>query len=171
MATQEQKPPKLPPKQAKFCEEYVISLKKGESAIRAGYGEKGAHVTATRLLKKAKVLEYIEFLKAKRNKAVDITPESVLAELKRFINADITDCIGLTPQEVKELPIDIRRMISGYKHTTNTFMGRVTEVIELKFYNKEKFIEMVNRHIGLYEKDNKQKGGLIVVKPKRPKRQ
>ena len=42
-------------REERFAREYVIDLNGQEAAKRAGYAPRAAHVTAARLLKKAKV--------------------------------------------------------------------------------------------------------------------
>ena len=152
----------LTDKQERFCQEHIIDLSKRKAAIRAGYRENTAAEQASRLLTYVKIKERISELMEKRAEAVDITQQEVLLELKNFFYSDITEAIELSPSEVKELPAELRRMVSGFKHTTRKIAGSdgdaglVEEVIEIKFYDKLRALDMINRHIGLYEKDNKQ---------------
>ena len=51
----------LNPKYKLFAEEYIQNgFKAKQAAISAGYSQRSAHVTATRLIKNADVLEYIK---------------------------------------------------------------------------------------------------------------
>lgn len=54
----------LTPRERRFCEEYLRTGKKEQSAIAAGYKEKGAAVQANRMLKNDKILAYIRTLQA-----------------------------------------------------------------------------------------------------------
>lgn len=150
---------KLNEKQKQFCREYLIDLNATQAAIRAGYSEKTAKEIASQHLTKLNVQNYISELKEKRNKRVQITQDEVLKKLLIWLNSDITETIGLNQQQIKELPIEVRRLITSYKRTVRTVPtsnGVVEEEnIELKFVSKEKAIEMVNRHIGFYDADNK----------------
>ena len=153
---------KLTDKQIRFCKEYIIDLNQTQAAIRAGYSEKTAYSIGNNLLKKVEIQSYIQELKKKRSEKIEITAEQVLIELKNWAMSDITETIGLSPQQVKELPKEVRRLITKYKHTKRILPDDfgTEETIELWFVSKEKALEMINRHIGFYEVDNKQKTSL-----------
>ncbi len=157
---------KLTDKQEKFCNEYLIDLNATQAAIRSGYSPKTSQVISTENLSKPIIQERIAELKAIRAEDEGITPAEVLRELKNFAYSDITETLTLSVDEIKELPIELRRMISSYKQTTTHFQGGHTTLIELKFVDKMKAIEMINRHIGFYEEDNKQsKQDIIINRP------
>jgi hypothetical protein len=95
-----------------------------------------------------------------------ISAVQVLRELIQFGFSDITDYMDLTVAEIKQLPSDVRRCIASYKSKTVTYLPRgakpgeeVTETnVEIKLTDKIKAMEMINKHIGFYLEDNKQKG-------------
>jgi len=157
----------LTDKQEEFCQQYLIDLNATQAAIRAGYSEKTAQQIGTENLSKPVIQARIGELKAYRAEIVSVSQQEVLRELKNFFYSDITDTINLSPQEVKELPEDIRRMISSYKHTKrkvgDSEEGVIEESVELKFYDKLKVAEMINRHIGFYEEDNSQRVTELVI--------
>lgn len=157
----------LTEKQIRFCEEYVIDLNATQAAIRAGYSEGSAKEQGSRLLTNANIQDYLSELKQKASDILEITHQDVLKRLKTWAESDITETIGLTPEQLKELPLEIRQLITSYKHTKKTYQigdDPVTEdYIELKFVSKEKAIEMIGRHIGFYEKDNSQQAGNIMI--------
>ena len=62
----------LRPREQKFCEAYLQTGKKEESAIQAGYSPKSAAVAASRLLKKDNVLAYIRALQARAREELHI---------------------------------------------------------------------------------------------------
>lgn len=72
---------KLTPRQEQFVENYVLCGNATEAARRAGYGERGAGVTATRLLKNANVLAAIDVLRAANAERFALSRESVIGEL------------------------------------------------------------------------------------------
>jgi len=51
---------KLTPKQVNFCKWYVVTRNGTQAAIKAGYSAKAAKETASRLLTKVNVLNFIE---------------------------------------------------------------------------------------------------------------
>ena len=73
---------KAPDKQIQFAQEYIIDFNGKQAAIRAGYSPNSAEVTASRLLRTAKVRSEIERLLedpvGKRNE----TRERILSELE-----------------------------------------------------------------------------------------
>ena len=163
--------PKLTPKQQMFCEEYLIDLNATQAAIRAGYSEKTARDIACENLAKPNISDEIAELKQKRSEKIEIDSNNVLKELLNWAYGDVTETMLLTVQEVKELPDHKRRLITGFKtiqsKTTNK-KGEVVEedLLELKFVSKEKAMEMITRHIGLYELDNRQGSLTINIPPK-----
>ena len=62
----------LNPRERRFCESYLKTGKKEQSAIEAGYSEKSARTQATRLLKKDEILAYIRTLQAQAREELNI---------------------------------------------------------------------------------------------------
>ena len=71
----------LTPRQEQFVENYILCGNATEAARRAGYGERGAGVTATRLLKNANVLAAIDELRAANAERFSLSREAVIEEL------------------------------------------------------------------------------------------
>lgn len=76
---------KLTPKQEKFCVEYLVDLNATQAAIRAGYSEKTAEATASRLLRNVKVQTRIQEL---RKEYFTKTIASA-AEVEAFLSASL----------------------------------------------------------------------------------
>jgi phage terminase small subunit len=72
----------LTPKQERFCREFLVDMNGTKASVRAGYGERSAHVTASRLLKKANVAARISELQAETAKRLEVTVDSVMADLE-----------------------------------------------------------------------------------------
>jgi phage terminase small subunit len=68
----------LTPKQQRFVEEYLVDLNATQAAIRAGYSEKSATVTASRMLANVSVEAAIAEGKAERSDRTEITQDYVL---------------------------------------------------------------------------------------------
>ena len=62
----------LTPKEQKFCEAYFRLGEKQKAAIEAGYSEKSAAVTASRLLKNDKCLAYIHAIQKRAREELHI---------------------------------------------------------------------------------------------------
>ena len=77
---------KLSPREQRFCEYYPWASSGTEAAKQAGYAEKGAHVTACRLLKKPKIEAEITRQREIGAEKAKITPEEVINRIKRDID-------------------------------------------------------------------------------------
>lgn len=134
---------KLTPKQERFCEEYLIDLNAKQAAIRAGYSPKTAENQASRLLSIVKVQEFISEKRSKLSEKIGLSAEWVLNRLK-----DISDrCIQAEPVMIRGLD------------------GKLVESGEYKFDSAgaNKATELIGRHLGVFELDNKQKSSVINV--------
>ncbi len=153
---------KLTDKQRTFCEEYMIDLNATQAAIRAGYSEKTAKDIACENLAKPNIQEYLAELKGKRSDKLEIDSTKVLQELLNWAYGDTTEIMLLSPEKIKALPIEKRRLITGYKYHYNVKQtdknGAHTyhTLVEPSFISKEKAMEMITKHIGFNELDNMQ---------------
>jgi phage terminase small subunit len=73
---------------ARFSQEYAKDFNATQAAIRSGYAAKGAHVTASRLLRRPKVRAAIDAILAKAAQATGITVERTLKEIARIAYGD-----------------------------------------------------------------------------------
>jgi len=161
---------KLTDKQERFCQEYIIDLNATQAAIRAGYSKNTAQEIGSENLSKPIIQARVSELKESRLERTTLTQDEVLEELKNFAYSDITETMELEFSQLKELPPEIRRMIASYKKSSTNFDGGEKIVYEIKFIDKMKAFEMLNRHIGFYEKDNKQKEQIIISESERDER-
>ena len=72
---------KLPAKQQRFCDEYLIDLNATQAAIRAGYSPKTARMIANENLTKPYIKEYIEKRMAEKEKELIADQDEVLKYL------------------------------------------------------------------------------------------
>lgn len=162
---------KLTDKQERFCEEYVIDNNATQAAIRSGYSEKTAKDIGSQNLAKLNIQEYIAELKAGISKRCEVDADDIVLQLDEYRRSNIADYVELTTEattvvssegvtstpeiqvlkfkDFKDLTDEQKRCIESIKQGKNG--------IELKLHGTEWSIEKLNRHIGFYEKDNKQK--------------
>lgn len=102
-----------------FIEEYLIDFNGTQAAIRAGYSDKGARVTAHRLLTNANVQEAIE----KRINELSMSADEVIVRLTNIARN------GLTSSRLR--PSDVLRALEliGKSHTL--FTDRITGKLDL----------------------------------------
>ena len=126
-------------KQKQFCEEYIIDLNGTQAAIRAGYSKKTANRIASELLSKLDIQEYICELKNKRSERVKYSQDELMRDILEVKNR----CMQANPVLDKE--------------------GNETGVWKFDSNGANKALDMLMKHTGGYETDNKQKAFNISV--------
>lgn len=86
---------KLTEKERIFADEYIKTTNATQSAIKAGYAENSASVTGSKMLRKAKVRQYIDAVMSERSKNTIATADEVLQYLSRVMNGEEKDAFGL----------------------------------------------------------------------------
>ena len=152
-------------KQKIFADEYLIDLN-GTRAYRVAYPsvkkDEVAAAAAARLLKNVKVEAYIQKRMEERQKRTEITQDRVLEELAAIAFARATDYAEVKGECVRIKDTDALaeqqiRAIAGIKE------GKYG--IELKLNDKEKALELLGRHLGMF-KDKLEVSGLEEEKKK-----
>lgn len=126
-------------KQKQFCEEYIIDLNGTQAAIRAGYSAKTANEQAAQLLAKLNIQEYICELKNKRSERVKYSQDELMRDILEVKNR----CMQANPVLDKE--------------------GNETGIWKFDSNGANKALDMLAKHVGFYETDNKQKAFNISV--------
>ena len=126
-------------KQKQFCEEYIIDLNGTQAAIRAGYSKKTARAIANELLTKLDIQEYICVLKNKRSERVKYSQDELMRDILEVKNR----CMQANPVLDKE--------------------GNETGIWKFDSNGANKALDMLAKHVGFYETDNKQKAFNISV--------
>lgn len=157
-------------KQQRFVEEYLIDLNATKAAIRAGYSPKTADVQGPRLLGKVRVSCAIARAKAERSRRTGITQDRILQELARiaFLNpVDVLDLQSCTLRsDVSKDDLSAVSFLRVKKVSAEE--GGTYKELEIKFYNKLKALELLGKHLGLFEKNNIPSGsendvGVIIL--------
>ena len=152
-------------KQKIFADEYLIDLN-ATRAYRTAYPsvkkEKTARANGSRLLTNANVAEYIAERMKERQKRTEITQDRVLEELAAIAFAKATDYAEIKGECVKikdtaSLTEQQIRAIAGIKE------GKFG--VEIKLNDKEKALELLGRHLGMF-KDRMEVSGLEEEKKK-----
>ena len=159
---------KLTDKEKVFCDEYLITLNKTKSAIKAGYSEKSAKEIGYQLFTKLHIQDYIEKRMKDREERTEITQDMVLKELATFGFANIQDYIkhsqdGLIIfKSINDVPEEAARAIEAIKVIDNGRKGSV----EFKLHSKSRGLELIGRHLGMFL-DKTEHSGKIEVEIKR----
>jgi len=156
----------LTAKQKRFCEEYMKDLNAKQSAIRSGYSKESAYSIGSENLTKPDIQNYLAELQKIRSEKCEVTSNEVLRKIKDIAYSDITQTMLLTIDEFQDLPESVRLCISKFKKNVRSYEAgeeTITETtIELWFWDKMKAFDMMNKHIGFYEKDNEQQNNVTI---------
>jgi len=145
----------MTPKQERFCEEYLVDLNATQAAIRAGYSQKTAQEIGAQNLSKLIISEKIAALMSQRSERTRITADMVLEELRYIAFSRMRRVMKWGPGGVKLLDSDElseadEAAVSEVSQTITKDGGRIA----LKLHDKSKALEMIGRHIGMFDPDN-----------------
>lgn len=151
-----------------IIDEYFINGFNGYKAVQT---IKGNSIVAAKsmfntIIKDNDNQDYIQSKRLELRRKTDVHNENILRELLNWAYVDISDFIGLSKEDIKALPEDVKRCIQSFKTTKRIYtdrggIERTDEVIEIKLIDKTKAMEMINKHIGFYESNNRQKRSKI----------
>ena len=132
----------LTDKQRKFCEEDLIDLNGTQAAIRAGYSEISARQIAEENMSKPDIKEFIKLKQSELSIAAKIDATWVLNRLLAISNR----CMQANPKLVK--------MGKEWVHAEDED-GNL--LFTFDSMGATKSAELIGKHIGFFEVDNKQK--------------
>lgn len=140
---------------------------KAYTSVHKDASYNSAMAQMSRIINHPELKDYIKELQDRAKDKTGMTHERVLDELRKWLEADLTEAMGLSAKQIKKLPSEIRQMITKFRINTKKsydkqgFLTDTTETVSLEFVSKEKAIEMISRHIGFYELDNNQKSKIL----------
>lgn len=152
-------------KQKIFADEYLIDLN-ATRAYRVAYPsvrkDETARANGSRMLTNANVAEYIAKRMEERQERTEVTQDMVIQELAAIAFARATDYAEICDdvvkiRDTKELSAMQVKAIAGIKE------GKFG--IELKLNDKEKALELLGRHLGMWN-DKLQVSGMEEEKSK-----
>lgn len=154
---------KLTPKQARFCEEYLVDLNATQAAIRAGYSVESAGSIGSENLTKPEIRARIETAMAERSKRTGINADRVLLELGKVAFVNPTDLIDPENGSVKDTasPEDRAAIAAIRVKQIPTECGMGVER-EIRMADKLKALELCGRHLGMF-KDNPEASVPVTV--------
>jgi len=155
-----------------FIAEYIVDRNGTRAAIAAGYAPKSAAVQASRLLTTDKVRKSVnshrEKVIAKVQQDTGITIERTLREIARIGYFDarrMFDEQG-NPKSIQQLDDETAAVIAGLD-VVEEWQGQgpdrrlVGHVKKWKLADKKGALDMLMKHLGGYEVDNKQKSDAL----------
>jgi len=150
-------------RQARFVEEYLLDLNATQAAIRAGYSERSAEMTGSRLLRNDKVAVAVSTAQGNRSARTEITQDRIMQELAKIGFADMRKLIawgekpaGMNEDGTADWPVEL---ISSAAIDDDT-AAAISEValtaqgIRVKLHDKLSALEKMGKHLGMFtEKD------------------
>ena len=142
----------LTEKQQRFVNEYLIDLNATQAAIRAGYSAKTADQQGCRMLTNVKVQQKISEEMAERSKRTGVNQDRVVLELAKIAFVNAADVIDSDDAAIKEgATTDDTAAIQSVK--VKVIPGKQGEGIEreIKLHDKLKALELLGRHLGMWD--------------------
>lgn len=138
---------KLTERQQMFVDEYLIDLNGTQAAIRAGYNPKSARTVASQLLAKSNILARVDARRLELSEATKVNQEWVLNRLIEISNK----CVQAVPvMEFDPVAKEMRQ-----KKALND-KGEEVGVFMFDSNGANKATELIGKHLGFFEKDNRQ---------------
>ncbi|PER25425.1 terminase small subunit [Bacillus cereus] len=116
----------LTEKERLFCLYYVKYFNGTQAALKAGYSKDGAHVQASRLLRRERVSSYIKELKGELIENVFVEAMDVLKEYIKIAFADITNYVTFGQKEVP-----VMGMFGPMKDEAGNEITRIVNYVDL----------------------------------------
>lgn len=135
---------KLSPKRQLFVQEYLVDLNATQAYIRAGYSPHGAGQSAKRLLNNAEIRQYISEMREERAARTEVTADNIIKAIAK---------IGLADPSQLYNPDGSRKPVAELTDEQRGWVG-------IRQADRLKALEMLSRHLGLFEKDNRAQNKL-----------
>ena len=142
----------LTPKQQRFIEEYLVDLNATQAAIRAGYSPLRADQQGLENLRKPDIATAIAAQRAKVSERAEVETVQIVKELSRVALSDVRkvfkeDGSVMHPREFDDATAAAVSSVEfdpegGFK---------------IKLWDKNSAADKLMKHLGGYERDNKQK--------------
>lgn len=160
-------------RQKRFCEEYVIDLNATKAAERAGYAKKTSYSMGHELLKKPEIQAFVGDLRKKQQERCEVTADRIVNELARVAFANTTDFVSIQDIEVKKGRKKVTMRVPVFELTEDIPEDKRAAIAEIsasdsggtriKTHDKVKALELLGKHLGVFEKDNNQKKQVFKV--------
>jgi phage terminase small subunit len=153
----------LTARQERFVQEYLVDLNATRAAERAGYSRKAAPSTGARLKNKPRVKARIEAAMAERLERTRIRQDRVVMELARLAFSDICEFADWDEGGVRI------RDSAGMGPGQSACIAEIVETpgkdgrkLRVKLHGKTRALEVLCRHLGLFEKAPRQAEGAVI---------
>ena len=154
----------LSEKHKRFCEEYVVDCNQTAALIRAGYSPTGAAAYAHKLMQRDEIKKYIADVQQAIRDRLKLTQDRVINDI-----IEIKDRC-MQKQAVYEYDKESKEYEQKQEWAVNEAGEEVlVGVFTFDASNALKACDMLGKHLGLYEQDNKQKANKLRLEIDRDK--
>jgi len=154
-----------------ILDEYLIDFNAKAAWLRIFPKAKSADAQSSRLMRQPIAREYLQERIEARREEIGADAEESMRECRRIALADVGEAFNDdgSLKAIRDIPEDLRRTIAGFEvlevwEGTGKDRKFVGELKKVKFWNKDKEIETLFKHHGLFKKNNEQQPDEVVVK-------
>ena len=142
------------PREERFVTLYVDNPNGTQAAIAAGYAPKSAHVTASRLLKRAKVRDAIARRNAELMVELDFTPQRIVREIAKVAGVNMADFVTIDDEGYPHIDLTgvRRRQLAAVGAVEGPIIeeGRVVKAPKIRMHDKLKALDMLAKMARMY---------------------
>ena len=143
---------KLTAKQKRFVEEYLVDLNATQAAIRAGYSVDSAREIGCENLTKPNIQAAVGKEMAERSKRTGINQDRVVLELAKIAFVNVADVVDLSDGSIlSDADKNDLACIEGMKYKRSDTDTGSSEEREVKFASKMKALELLGKHLGMWD--------------------
>lgn len=139
----------LEAKQQRFIDEYMLDFNNTNAAIRAGYSPRTANSAGARLFANVSIHAHIDRRLAEASRRTGVNADRVVRELARISFANPANAIGDDGSISVNASEDDKAAIQSIKVKTTVGKNGTTTEREIRFYDKNKSLELLMRHQGM----------------------
>jgi phage terminase small subunit len=151
------------PREERFVARYVENPNGTQAAIAAGYSPKSAHVTASRLLKRAKITNAIARRNAELMVELDFTPLRIVREIAKVAGANMADYVSIDDDGNPHIDLTgvKRRQLAAVGAVEGPIVeeGRVVKAPKIRTHDKLRALDMLARMARLYPAEKHEHTG------------
>jgi phage terminase small subunit len=142
------------PREQRFVALYVDNPNGTQAAIAAGYAPKSAHVTASRLLKGAKIRDAIARRNAELLLELDFTPNRIVREIAKVAGVNMADFVTIDDEGNPHIDLSgvKRRQFAAVSAVEGPIVeeGRVVKAPKIRMHDKLKALDMLAKMARMY---------------------
>lgn len=165
-----EKPANADRRALEFVARYLVNLNATEAYKAVFETEKkklddhSARTGASRLLQRDDIKQYVQEAIKERNAAFQVDAYYVVQRLHAIVETDYTEAVQyLTQDEINQIPTSVRKLIQSIdiEKTKTDYDGEYSKSVETQrykvtFMSKDKALESLAKHTGVFIKDNIQ---------------